>query len=51
MEPHNLPAIVDDHRAALPCASFFRGDEDIARGGIIARLCDYLDDGWVEVRA
>src|ERR671911_1338630 len=51
MEPHNLPAIVDDHRAALPGAAFFGGDEDIAGGGVIARLCGHLDDGWVEVRA
>src|SRR5215204_1035841 len=51
MEPHNLPAIVDDHRAALPCAAFFRGDEDVAGGDVIARLCGDLDGGWVEVRA
>jgi hypothetical protein len=50
MEPHNLPAIVDDHRAALPCAAFLRGDEDVAGGDVIARLCGHLDGGWVEVR-
>src|SRR5215213_9631868 len=51
MEPHNLSAVVDDHRAALPCAAFLRGEEDIAGGSVIAGLCGHLDDGWVEVRA
>jgi hypothetical protein len=51
MEPHNLPAIVDDHRAALPCTTFLRGDEDVAGGGLSARLCGHLDGGRFEVRA
>src|SRR5215208_570844 len=50
MEPHNLPAIVDDHRAALSCAAFLRGEEDIAGGDAIAGLCVHLHSGWVEVR-
>jgi hypothetical protein len=51
MEPHNLPAIVEDHRAALPRTTLLWGDEDIAGGYVIARLFGHLDGGWVEVRA
>src|SRR5215211_2089560 len=39
VEPHDLSAIVDDHRATLACAAFLRGEEDITGGGVIARLC------------
>src|SRR5918911_1043583 len=49
-EPHHLPAIVDDHRAALPSAALLRGYEDVA-GGCVVRLLGYLDGGRAEVGA
>src|ERR687895_2467316 len=50
-EPHDLPAVVEDHRAALPSVALLRGDEDIAGGGLLARLCGHLDCGWAKVGA
>src|SRR5829696_5723361 len=49
-EPHHLPAIVDDHRAALPSDALLRGNEDVA-GGCVVRLSGYLDGGRAEVGA
>src|SRR5918993_3454047 len=50
-EPHHLPMIVDDHRAALTGAAFLWGDEDVAGSGVVVRLCGHLDGRWVEVSA
>src|SRR5918998_5841704 len=49
-EPHHLPTIVEDHRAALPSGAFLRSDEDVA-GGCVVRPCGHLDGGWAKVRA
>src|SRR5918992_5163510 len=43
-EPHDLPAVLDDHRAALPSVALLRGDEDIAVGGITC-LLDHVYGG------
>jgi hypothetical protein len=52
IEPHNLPPIVDDHRATLPSGgAFLRGEEDVAGGDALAGLCGHFHGGWVEVRA
>jgi hypothetical protein len=51
VKPHHLSAIVDNHRATLACAAFLRGDEDIAGGGVIARLCGHLHGRRFEIRA
>src|SRR5215217_8757564 len=44
-EPHYLPAIVEDHRAALP-----RSDEDVA-GGSLVRLHSHINSGRTKVRS
>src|ERR687889_1940240 len=51
MEPHDLPAVVEDHRAALPSVALLRGDEDIAGGGLLARFCGHLYSGRAKVGA
>jgi hypothetical protein len=50
MEPHHLPAIVEDHGAALPSPALPRGDEDVAIGSV-ARLLGHINSGWAKVRA
>src|SRR5215212_1278778 len=49
-EPHHLPAIVEDHRAALAGAALFRGDEDVA-GSCVVRPGGDLDGGRAKVGA
>src|SRR5215213_8393340 len=49
-EPLHLPAIVDDHRAALPSEALLRSDEGVA-GGCVVRLLGHLDGGRAEVGA
>src|SRR5215208_2541516 len=49
-EPHYLPFVVDDQRAALPCIALLWGEEDVAGGGG-ARLLGDLDGGRAKVGA
>jgi hypothetical protein len=50
-KPHELPSVVDYHRAVLP-STLFESDEDVPCGSIFARLrSTHLDGGRAKVRA
>src|SRR5215217_1424543 len=47
--PHELPLLVDDHRAVLAC-TLLQGDEDVDRSGALRPL-SHLDGGRAKVGA